>query len=94
MKYLVAFLLLFGQYSWSGEHDNQPLTGAWHLTGVEWRSAERTSALTDVQPGLFVFTPSHYALMWSPVNQPREPFKILAKPHRRGNHQGFSFSDF
>jgi len=89
MKYLGIFLLLFGPFSWAGEHNNQPLTGAWHLTGVEWRSAERTSALTDVQPGLFVFTTSHYALMWSPVNEPREPFQVLAKPTDEEIIKGF-----
>ena len=88
MRYLGTFLLLFGQLSWAQENNN-PLLGAWHLTGVEWRSVERTSALTDVQPGLFVFTPSHYALMWSPVNQPRVPFKVLAKPTDEEIIQGF-----
>ena len=66
-----------------------PLLGAWHLTGVEWQSTQRTSALTNVQPGLFIFTENHYALMWSPINEPRTPFKVLSKPTDEETIAGF-----
>ncbi len=82
-------LLLFFS-SWSlADNSKNPLPGAWLITGVEWQSAERTSALTDVQPGLFIFTDDHYALMWSPENQPRNPFQVLAKPTNEEIIAGF-----
>lgn len=75
---ILLLLLLCGQVC--ATEPTNPLLGAWHLTGVEWLSTEGSSALTDVQPGLFVFTAGHYALMWSPINKPRTPFKVLSQP--------------
>ncbi len=60
--------------------DNNPLKGAWDVKSIRWISAEQTHDLPEAQPGMFIFSDQHYALMWSPKQSPRVPFKLLAKP--------------
>lgn len=60
--------------------DPADLVGAWELQAVHWRSAERSRSIDPAQPGLFLFTGSHYSIIWSPSEQPRTPFAVLAEP--------------
>lgn len=60
--------------------DPADLVGAWELQAVHWRSAERERSIDPAQPGLFLFTGSHYSIIWSPNEQPRTPFAVLAEP--------------
>ncbi|MCB1633908.1 MAG: FG-GAP repeat protein [Xanthomonadales bacterium] len=56
------------------------LEGAWEMQAVHWRSGERSQSIDPAQPGLFLFTPTHYSIMWSPSQGPRVPFAKLAEP--------------
>ena len=58
----------------------QALQGAWEMHAVHWRTAERTQSIDPAQPGLFLFGPRHYSIMWSPSVSPRVPFTVLAEP--------------
>ena len=57
-----------------------PLLGSWKLTSVTWKSDERTSTIEQAQPGIFLFTPHSYSIMWTPTREPRAPFKVLSNP--------------
>lgn len=85
-KFFVKYLLLLlGTLSSNitaadtAEVDN-PLLGSWRLTSVTYRSEERSSTIEKAQPGIFLFTPHSYSIMWTPLDRPRTAFKVLSKP--------------
>ena len=47
--------------------EKTPLEGVWKI--VEWVEAGRT--ITTVQPSLFIFTKSHYSMLFLQTDQPR-----------------------
>ena len=51
-----------------------PLLGSWKLSSVTYRSEKRSSTIEEAQPGIFLFTPHSYAIMWTPLNRARTPF--------------------
>lgn len=51
-----------------------PLEGAWKVAEIVVTGADASNT-QNPQPGLFVFTRTHYSLMWVPGNQPRTLFK-------------------
>lgn len=57
-----------------------PLSGAWSMQQVQWKSDQKTHSIEHAQPGIFIFTDDHYAIMWTPGKEPRTPFKVLSKP--------------
>ncbi len=59
---------------------SNPLVGAWEVQSVTWLSDEKTQKIKSAQPGMFIFSESHYALMWSPKQSPRTPFENLSQP--------------
>lgn len=61
------------------EGDN-PLLGSWKMASVTWKSDEATSTIEQAQPGIVLFTPNSYSIMWIPINGIRTPFKVLSKP--------------
>jgi len=51
-----------------------PLEGAWKVAEVVVTGADASNT-PNPQPGLFVFTRTHYSIMYVPGNQPRALFK-------------------
>jgi len=51
-----------------------PLEGAWKVAEIVVTGAG-ASNVSNPQPGLFIFTRTHYSYMWVPGNQPRPLFK-------------------
>jgi hypothetical protein len=51
-----------------------PLEGAWKVAEIVVTGAGASNT-PNPQPGLFIFTRTHYSLMWAPGNQPRPLFK-------------------
>ncbi len=76
----LCLLLMLGCQNKQLKPPNNPLLGAWDVVSVAWVSAEQTHTIEAAQPGMFLFNADHYALMWSPKNSPRTPFKNLSKP--------------
>lgn len=56
------------------------LLGSWRVKEVHWKTKDTTYSITKAQPGIFFFTDSSYATMWTPIDTPRKPFKILSNP--------------
>lgn len=52
----------------------KPIEGAWKVTEIVVTGAE-ASNVPNPQPGLFIFTKTHYSVMWVPGNQSRSLFK-------------------
>jgi hypothetical protein len=50
------------------------LEGVWKVTEIVITGAGAYAA-TEPQPGVFIFTKSHFSWMWVPGNQPRPRFK-------------------
>ena len=50
------------------------------MTEVHWVSEGETFSIPDAQPGLFLFTPESYSIMWTRTKEPREAFKNLSAP--------------
>ncbi len=73
------FVLLLASTQLQASENNQ-LQGGWDVKSIRWISDEQTHELPEAQPGMFIFSDNHYALMWSPKQSPRVPFKELAKP--------------
>lgn len=77
---LVFMMTAACQHAQQVKPTNNPVLGAWKLISVSWISAQQTHTIEQAQPGMFLFTPHNYALMWSPKQTPRTPFKNLSKP--------------
>ncbi len=56
------------------------IVGTWEMKEVHWRSEKRTSSIEKAQPGMFIFTPNSYSIMWTPTKDPRTPFEKLSDP--------------
>jgi hypothetical protein len=54
----------------------QTLEGVWKVAEIVITGAG-AYAVTAPQPGVFIFTKSHFSWMWVPGTQPRAPFKAL-----------------
>jgi len=66
-----------------------PVLGSWTMKEVHWITNDTTYSIPNSQPGIFIFTPKSYSIMWTPTNAPREPFKILGKPTDKELKSGF-----
>jgi hypothetical protein len=75
-----CLILLLPALAWAETEPTAALQGAWEVQAVHWRSNERSQSIDPAQPGLFLFGPGHYSLMWSPSAKPRQAFAILAEP--------------
>ena len=78
-------LLMFGMlgssvFAADANQVENPLLGSWRLASVTYKSEERSSTIEEAQPGIFLFTPDSYAIMWTPLNRARTPFKVLSNP--------------
>ncbi len=78
MKVFALCSLLFAS-TFQASADN-PLLGAWQVKSVTWHTEKGDQGIEKAQPGLFIFTDSHYSLMWTPTKDARTPFKVLSKP--------------
>ncbi len=56
------------------------LLGSWNVKEVHWKTKDTIYSITNAQPGIFFFTDSSYAIMWTPIDKPRKPFKTLSNP--------------
>lgn len=56
------------------------LLGSWKVASVTWKSDNKSSTIELAQPGIFLFTPLSYSIMWTPTKEARTPFKILSSP--------------
>jgi lipocalin-like protein len=52
----------------------QPLEGAWKVVEIVV-TGERAENTSNPQPGLFIFGPKHYSMMWIRGAEPRSPYK-------------------
>ncbi|MCB0689938.1 MAG: lipocalin-like domain-containing protein [Saprospiraceae bacterium] len=77
VKILVIFSLGFGINLTT---EMSPVLGSWSMREVHWISTDTTYSIHNTQPGIFIFTPKSYAIMWTPSQQPRRAFEVLSKP--------------
>jgi len=69
--------------------NHNPLLGSWKMKEVYFKTKDTVYSIKKAEPGVFFFTDSSYAIMWTPIDKPREPFKILAKPTDEETIAGF-----
>lgn len=48
-----------------------PLVGAWRVSEMTTTFPDSSYTITDPQPGLYLFTATHYSMMYVPSDQPR-----------------------
>ncbi len=65
------------------------LLGSWKLKKIHWITNDTMYSIPKAEPGIFFFTDSSYAIMWTPTDKPRKPFKILSKPTEEEIIAGF-----
>lgn len=59
-----------------------PLQGVWRVTEIRLVRAGDTLVVSDPQPGLFIFTKTHYSATWVPQAEPRQAFASPFEPTR------------
>ncbi len=67
-----------------------PLLGTWEVKSIAWISKDTVHTIAKAQPGMFLFTPTGYSLMWTPTPGPRTPFRKLAEPDSLEIRSGFA----
>ncbi len=73
-------IFFLGLTSCKVEVKNNRLKGSWEIDEIHWKTKDTTYSILKAEPGIFFFTDSSYAIMWTPLDEPRRPFKILSKP--------------
>lgn len=48
-----------------------PLVGAWRITEMTTASPDSSSTISNPQPGLYLFTETHYSMMYVPTGEQR-----------------------
>jgi len=51
--------------------DANPLVGAWRVTDMRTTSPDGSVTMSNPQPGLYIFTETHYSMMYVPSEEPR-----------------------
>lgn len=77
MKLAIKLLIVLSICNWSlfaQGSGRQTLEGVWKVTEIVITGAG-AYAVTAPQPGVFIFTKSHFSWMWVPGSQPRALFK-------------------
>ena len=59
----------------------QKIIGSWKVQEIHYQYMDTTYVAKDQDNGRFLFTKTHYALMYNPRMQLRKSFKILSKPN-------------
>lgn len=90
----VALLVLFfasmaSAQTRSPEPVANRLLGAWEMLEVRWVSAKETVSIAKAQPGIFLFTPNRYSILWTRTEKPRVAFKNLSEPTDEEIKAGF-----
>ncbi|NJB71643.1 hypothetical protein GGR42_002105 [Saonia flava] len=57
-----------------------PLMGSWEMSSIHWISKDTTYTIESAQPGIFMIDENRYSIMWTPIEGPRTPFKVLSNP--------------
>ena len=70
----VLMVVMFSVMLAAQSSSRGPLEGAWKVAEIVVTGADASNT-PNPQPGLFIFTRTHYSLMWVPGNQPRTLFK-------------------
>ncbi len=65
------------------------LLGSWKMHQIHWIAKDKTYSQETPQPGIFLFTPKSYSIMWTPTEEPRKPFQNLSKPTDQEAIEGF-----
>ncbi|MEO1486543.1 MAG: lipocalin-like domain-containing protein [Bacteroidota bacterium] len=63
--------------------------GSWEIQAIHWITKDTTYNINKAQPGLFMIDEARYAIMWTPTQAPRQPFKVLAQPTDAELKNGF-----
>ena len=66
-----------------------PLIGSWEMSSIYWITDDTTYSIESAQPGLLMIGANRYSIMWTPIDQPRKPFKSLSKPTDEEMKTGF-----
>ncbi len=82
---ILVHLIIIAACNTTSNNDNNivevpALQGEWEMLEVHWKSDTVTYSIEEAQPGLLIISPNRYAIMWTPTQAPRIPFKELAKP--------------
>ncbi|WP_223786882.1 lipocalin-like domain-containing protein [Marinicella meishanensis] len=91
-KWLLILGCLFGLagcHSVFKHPPSHPVVGAWEVQSITWSDGTQSQSINPAQPGMFIFNPNHYALMWSPKQTARIPFEHLAQPTDEEVLRGF-----
>ena len=63
--------------------------GSWEIQAIHWVTKDTTYSINKAQPGLFMIDQERYAIMWTPPQAPRQPFKVLSQPTDEELKNGF-----
>lgn len=66
-----------------------PVLGSWSMREIHWITKDTTYSIENAQPGIFIFTPTAYSVMWIPVDTPRQAFRNLSRPSDEEIKAGF-----
>lgn len=67
-----------------------PLIGSWGINSVHWMTKDTMYSINEAQPGILMIDSLRYAIIWTPTEGPRTPFKKLSNPTDEEIKAGFS----
>lgn len=89
MLKLISFLLCLWFSALAVADESATVLGAWKLEKIKYHLEDREVEITPSGGGRWIFTETRYALMYVPMQEPRSPFAILAKPTDQEAIAGF-----
>lgn len=57
-----------------------PLVGVWEVEEIHTVGPDLNATNSDPQPGIYIFTPGYYSMIWSPGREPRLDSATLWEP--------------
>lgn len=74
------------------EHQNDKISsisGTWEMKSIHWITKDTIYSINKAQPGMLMLNSNRYSIMWTPIKEPRTPFKNLSKPTDEELKSGF-----
>jgi len=85
-----CFLLLVSVFTAFRSSEPNPLQGAWQVESIAWITPDTTYRIKEAQPGILMISSTRYSFIWTPTDEPRKPFKVLAEPTAEEFKAGFT----
>lgn len=69
--------------------EKSSILGTWEMKSIHWITKDTTYSIDIAQPGMLMLNSDSYAIMWTPIKEPRTPFQNLSKPTDKEIMSGF-----